>query len=239
LKNYPQVVTLKDFVTLGPELLVSIMKVQQSPDLLQNNTLLPIPDATLVEDLTSLYRDMDFTDFTLVVDKEEMSTHMCLLAARCQYFSATFRSNMKEMESRKLQITVADFIPTVSSFESFLNFLYTDSVQMPVQNAVYVIPMTEFYGLSNKKLQLHCVKNIEYNFSPQNLLACLEAADHCNLITLKQQFLHEIVKSYVEVMESEYLVSLDRPLLIDIMRMVALDQKKKQLMEQRKQDKKD
>jgi hypothetical protein len=116
-------------------------------------------------------------------------------------------------------------VPPKSALDSFLQFLYCDNTEMPVPDAVYLLPMSDFFGLSNKKLREHCVRIIEQGLSPSNLLECLESADAINSLDLKEMFLAEIVSKFTEVMESKYIDQLDKKLLVEILRSLAAYQK--------------
>jgi hypothetical protein len=267
LKNYAQIVVLPDFVTLSPQLLVNIMRLQQqsaislattttvssipgSPGSTSTTSSPPqqsqqppeplalsiVPTSTLIEDLSSLYADMDFADFLLILGEEKFPVHKCLLAARSEFFNLAFHSGMKETLTRQMTVDISSQsdsasptkkkAPTPQALRSFLSFIYTDNVEMSVVDAVYCIRLADFYQLSNNKLKSHCIRNIEQNIAPENLLEVLEAADNINSSLLRDLFLQEMVEHYVEVMEkSSYLEHLDKPLLISIMKAVAHQQK--------------
>ena len=45
----------------------------------------------------------EFCDFTLVLEDSQILTHTSILAARCSYFEAMFRSMMPEHNSAKVK----------------------------------------------------------------------------------------------------------------------------------------
>jgi hypothetical protein len=74
--------------------------------------------------------ELDFSDFTLTIlgeneKKISFQAHGFILAARSPYFSANFRSGMKEVETREIILRVGDFSPSKGTVEKFLEFLYT------------------------------------------------------------------------------------------------------------------
>ena len=98
---------------------------------------------------------------------------------------------------------------------------------MAVEDSVYLLPFSDFYRLTTPKLRFHCIRNIEQNIAPKNLLQAYEAADAIGSPDLKKTFLHEIVTKYLEVMEFNYIEHLDKKLLLEILRGLADHQRQK------------
>jgi len=221
-KNYNSVLILEEVATLAPQLLVGIMRMQQQVDVL-SPLLEDVPASTYYDDFCTLYTDMDFSDFILVVRGEQISAHICMLAARSEYFNQMFKT--KEVTNGRLEIKIKEMQPPKSAIDSFLKFIYYDNNDFDVENAVYQLPFSEFFCLSNKKLMEYCIKRIELNLEPKNLLQSLEAADSICFSKLKKQFLSEIVSHFVVVMESEYIEKMSNSLLVEILRALAVHQK--------------
>jgi len=225
LKNYGPVLGLEEVSTLSPQLLVSIMRMQHQTDS-SVPVLDDVPASSFVEDFTNLFKDMDFGDFTLITRSEEMPAHICMLGARSEYFRALFRSGMKEVEKCSMQVQLDELQPPRPVMESFLQFLYYDHTEMPVEHSVYLLPFSDFFGLSNSKLKSHCLKNIENHLEPSNVLQSLEAADAIKCVELKVIFLEEIVSNLPAVMQSKYVEKLSHGLLVEILKAVAASQSK-------------
>merc|ERR1712224_509112 len=63
---------------------------------------------------------------TLVIDGHRLKAHSAILAARSEVFDRELNSNMRESHSRVIEIKDAD----TASFELFLEFLYTDDLNL-------------------------------------------------------------------------------------------------------------
>lgn len=175
------------------------MKMHQlNPTGIQVPPLPDVPDSKLVEDLIELHTEKTFSDFTLTVQNQSYKTHTCILGARSEYFF-NFDFNL---ETRTAAISMNGITPTPSAFDSFLKYLYTDSCDMSVDNAVYCITMNEFYKLTNARLKTECEKTIETKLSNSNALIALDAAERCKNQKLQENFVQFIVSSYAEIVRS-------------------------------------
>jgi len=147
-----------------------------------------------------------------------------ILAARSRYFNSRFSSGMRESQSESLCIldlptvtSVGTFQPPESAIKQFLSFLYTDNVTASVSNAVFLLPMSDFYGLGNDKLKQICIKSIEFDLNEISVTVALQAAESIQCTQLKKLFLQEIVNKYfVTVSDSKFMKPLSKNLLIEI-----------------------
>ena len=135
---------------------------------------------------------------------------------------------MKENDDNQISIKVGEIVPPIDVFHSFLKFIYYDNVEFSVENSVYLLAFSDFYGLSNNKLQAHCLHIIETELNPKNLLQSYEASNVIQYEELKSTFLNEIIDNFVVVMEQKYVNQLSQPLLLEILKGLAARQKNKQ-----------
>jgi len=115
--------------------------------------------------------------------------HMSILAARCAYFEAYFRSflpkDRKIMASFHifnesqisvgltdcfvLKMTIGDTIPPRQACMSLLRYIYYDDVSMPPQEALYLFSASHYFQFSNLRLHVFCKQNLEANVSKENV----------------------------------------------------------------------
>ncbi len=93
--NYNAIVMSKEFETLDQPLMVEIIRRRQIPHV--RNVVEPQFDGTgtnLEQDMELFLRSIgrEFCDVTLVLDGTAIPAHKAILAARCSYFEAMFRS---------------------------------------------------------------------------------------------------------------------------------------------------
>ncbi|RXG67104.1 hypothetical protein Avbf_01684 [Armadillidium vulgare] len=97
--NYNRVVMSKEFENIDKSLMVEMIRRKQVPP--ARTTQLE-PEIEYLFGIT-LQQDMErflkvegkpFSDITILLDEEEIKAHKAVLAARCSYFEAMFRSFM-------------------------------------------------------------------------------------------------------------------------------------------------
>jgi len=116
----------------------------------------------------------EFSDITLMLDGTPIYAHKAILAARCSYFEAMFRSFNPQDKTAKIQI--GEMVPSYQSFQSLLRFIYFGDPFMPPEDALYLISAPYFYGFTNNRLQAFCKQNLEINVTFENVVQLLEAS---------------------------------------------------------------
>ena len=86
--------------------------------------------------INTLRKNKKLCDVVLVVDKKEFHAHRIVLAACSDYFCAMFTSDMAESQNSEvtLQGLSADIM------EVLLDFIYTESVKVSVENVQALLP---------------------------------------------------------------------------------------------------
>jgi hypothetical protein len=76
------------------------------------------------------------SDILIMLDEggTPIPAHRCILAARCAYFEAFFRSFMPK--ERKITMLIGDTIPPRQACMSLLHYIYYDEVAMPPEDAL-------------------------------------------------------------------------------------------------------
>lgn len=96
-ENFNEIVMANEFVQLDKPLMVEIIRKRVNPgrvnDLVRISRL---TGTTLENDMAAFLRNggKDFCDINLVLDDQIIPAHKSILAARCSYFQAMFRSFM-------------------------------------------------------------------------------------------------------------------------------------------------
>lgn len=224
--NYRKVIMSSAFESLDRALMVQIIRKQQfrsrptSPDPHASDShALP---SSLQDDLRDfLLTDVGrpFTDICLKVGTEAVPAHKAILAARCSYFEALFRSFMPE--NHEVEITFGKNVPTLQAFTSLLKFIYFGEVRMPPEDSLYIFSAPNFFGFSNSCLHSHCKSSLEKDVNEENVLKMLEAADDINLQLVKRHCLRMISKEFPTIVRQPYFRNLPRELLLDILDVLA------------------
>ncbi|ROT65463.1 putative lztr-1 [Penaeus vannamei] len=178
---------------------------------------------TLEQDMEQLLKSVgqEFCDITLMLAGTPIRAHKAVLAARCSYFEAMFRSFMPE--NSIVQIAIGETIPSQQSFDSLLRYIYYGDVDMPPEDSLYLFSAPYFYGFTNNRLQAFCKQNLEMNVTFENVIQILEAADRIQAIDMKKYALNLIVHHFPKVAQLPKMKCLSRDLLLDILEALAED----------------
>lgn len=222
--NYNQIVMSKEFETIAQPLMVEIIRRRQMPvvrPLMEPH--FDTPGTTLEQDMELFLRSTgkDFCDIILLLDGHPIPAHKAILAARCSYFEAMFRSFMPD--NNTVTIAIGEMIPSMQSFNTLLRYIYYGDVTMPPEDSLYLFSAPYFYGFSNNRLQAFCKQNLEMNVTFENVIQILEAADRIQAIDMKKYALNLIVHHFPKVARLPRFHLLSRALLLDILEALADD----------------
>ncbi|XP_026473112.1 leucine-zipper-like transcriptional regulator 1 [Ctenocephalides felis] len=221
--NFTQIVMSKEFDTLYQPLMVEIIRRKQMPqarNLPEMQYDISI-GTTLEQDMALFLKSVgnEFCDIVLELDGSAIPAHKSVLAARCTYFEAMFRSFMPS--DNRVNIQIGDISPSRESFESLLRYIYYGDTKMPPEDSLYLFQAPFFYGFTNNRLQAFCKQNLENNVTSDNVLQILEAADKMQAIDIKKYALRMIMNDFPTVARQGKMSSLTKELLIDILRALA------------------
>ncbi|KAB7501181.1 Leucine-zipper-like transcriptional regulator 1 [Armadillidium nasatum] len=229
--NYNRVVMSKEFENIDKSLMVEMIRRKQVPPT-RTTQLEPEIESLGIKHVLfkgiTLQQDMErflkvegkpFSDITILLDKEEIKAHKAVLAARCSYFEAMFRSFMPK--DNQVQITIGDIIPSRQSVDSLLRYIYYGEVEMPPEDSLYLFSAPHFFGFTNNRLQAFCKQNLEMNVKIENVIQILEAADRIQAIDMKKYALSLIVRDFPKVAQMPQMKQLSRNLLLDILEALA------------------
>lgn len=224
--SYRQVVMSSSFESLDSHLMVAIVRRHQtpsrptSPDTAHSRHL--EPPATIQDDLKAFLKSTagrQFSDVVLCVGEEVVHAHQAILAARCTYFEAMFRSFMPP--GRTVQVTFGKHSPSIPAFHSLLAHVYHGSIQLPPEDALYVYSAPNFFGFHSNRLHDHCQFITENSVCVDNVLPILEVASDIGLQAVKRHCLMLISEHYSTVNQLPHFRSLSRGLLLDILDILA------------------
>ncbi|XP_012223747.1 leucine-zipper-like transcriptional regulator 1 isoform X2 [Linepithema humile] len=221
--NYNVIVMSQEFETLDQPLMVEIIRRRQMP---QARTFTKyeyesVTGTSLEQDMQAFLKSSgrEFCDITLILDGIPIPAHKAILAARCSYFEAMFRSFMPE--NNMVNIQIGEMIPSSESFHSLLRYIYYADVSMPPEDSLYLFTAPVFYGFTNNRLQAFCKQNLEMNVTFENVIQILEAADRMQATDMKKYALNLIVHHFSKVARLPSLKQLSRELLLDILEALA------------------
>ena len=224
--NFRKVIMSSAFETLDRELMVQIIRRQQfrsrptSPDPhTDEDVSVPSSLRDNLSDFLQSESGRPFTDVALKVGSEVVLAHKPVLAARCAYFEALFRSFMPG--NHKVEITFGKDVPSLEAFLSLLRYIYCGHVRMPPEDSLYIFSAPNFFGFSNSRLHSNCKASLEKDVCVDNVLTMLEAANAINMEVMKKHCLEMIATNFPAIVQQAYFRNLKRELLLNILDVLA------------------
>ncbi len=104
--------------------------------------------STLVSDLKKFVNNELLSDITFIVEGEKVYAHK-LLCTRCPYFHNMLTGEY--MESKAAEIIIEDV--KYSTFIQFMEFLYTDTLQIVIPEAIDLFQIADRYSMDRLKSQ--------------------------------------------------------------------------------------
>lgn len=219
---YYDIVMSTEFASLDKPLIVEIIRRKLNPSKqIVDNKFDKSIGTTLESDMAVFLKSTgkEFCDINLVLESNIIPAHKAILAARCAYFQAMFRSF--NPADNIVNIQIGEVRPSLESFNSLLRYIYYGETKMPVPDALYLFQAPCFYGFTNNRLQAFCKNNLENNINYENVLKILEASDKMNVPDIKSYALKLIVHDFSLVVRSPKMKLLSRELLLDIINSMA------------------
>ena len=143
------------------------------------------------------YSSKDFSDVKIVCGEEVFDCHQVVLAARSPVFRAMFQSNMKEAQSRKVE--VLDVVPEV--FSELLSFIYTGMIPKLEMFAEELLAAANKYQLD--QLKEICVNHLCSIIDVKNCLHYLVIGDIYQAEQLKVSSLQYLDRHKARIFKSK------------------------------------
>ncbi|KAM9783953.1 RCC1 and BTB domain-containing protein 1-like isoform 3-T3 [Syngnathus typhle] len=120
---------------------------------------------TVTEALKNEFDSPETADLKFIVEGKCIHVHKAVLKIRCEHFRSMFRSPW--VESHQEVIEISQFSYTI--YRSFLQFLYTDTVDLPPEDAIGLLDLATSYCES--RLKHLCQQIIKGGITIQNAFA--------------------------------------------------------------------
>ncbi|KAM9783753.1 RCC1 and BTB domain-containing protein 1-like [Syngnathus typhle] len=131
----------------------------------EHDDSLPVAEA-----LKNEFDSPETADFKFIVEGKCIHVHKAVLKIRCEHFRSMFRSPW--VESHQEVIEISQFSYTI--YHSFLQFLYTDTVDLPPEDAIGLLDLATTYHES--RLKHLCQQIVKGGITIQNAFALFLSA---------------------------------------------------------------
>ncbi len=222
--NYQKVIMSESFEKLDRSLIIQIVRRQQlrsrptSPEPETISVIVPSLQDDLKKFLESDYGH-PFADMFLCVEKEKILAHKAILASRCSFFQALFRSFMPP--NYQVEISFGKTVPTLQAFNSLLKYIYSGEHDMATEDALYIFSAPNFFGFSNLQLHAHCKVLLEQNISLVNVVSLLKASDLIEMKEMKDQCLALMTRHFPSLVPQPEFRDLKKELLLEVLETLA------------------
>uniref|UniRef100_A0A8C6UJ48 Regulator of chromosome condensation (RCC1) and BTB (POZ) domain containing protein 1 n=1 Tax=Neogobius melanostomus TaxID=47308 RepID=A0A8C6UJ48_9GOBI len=125
---------------------------------------------TVAEALRKEFDSPETCDLRFSVDGKCIHVHKAVLKIRCEHFRSMFRSQWTEDQQEVIEIGQFSF----PVYKSFLQFLYTDTVDLPPEDAIGLLDLATSY--CENRLKRLCQQIIKRGITVDNAFTLLSAA---------------------------------------------------------------
>ncbi|XP_067438721.1 RCC1 and BTB domain-containing protein 1 isoform X1 [Thunnus thynnus] len=125
---------------------------------------------TVSEALRKEFDSPETADLKFSVDGKCIHVHKAVLKIRCEHFRSMFRSQWTEDQQDVIEIGQFSY----PVYRSFLQFLYTDTVDLPPEDAIGLLDLATSY--CENRLKRLCQQIIKRGITVENAFTLLSAA---------------------------------------------------------------
>lgn len=166
----------------------------------------------LLKSINRLRKERKLCDITLKVGEKEFFAHRVILSACSDYFCAMFTGNMEESHKSVVELHGLDS----DTMEFILDFVYTETIQVSVENVQALLPAACLLQLTG--VQKACCDFLEEQLDPSNCLGIKAFAETHGCEELRKAAEKYILKHFVELVDSEEFLQLDNEDLVSLIK---------------------
>jgi len=167
-------------------------------------------------DLTNLQRtikhflqEAPYSDISFEVESQVIPAHKWWLSKKSKYFANMFSSGMIEAQASKIIITDM----TATAFRAFLEFLYSDHVELNENLALELLQQADKYSVAD--LKTVCEASLAANITPENFVKVGQAAELVEAVSLRQAVVSYIGRNMRKLKERKDFEEISDGLLRD------------------------
>lgn len=151
-----------------------------------------VPAGSLFSDLRGFVNESRMSDVTFLVEGKVVHAHR-LLCMRCPYFRAVFETTTDE--------TIAIGSVSHNVFLAFLEYLYTDEVEITLDIAMDLFTAADTFGV--ERLKRLCEKKIHGSITVDSVATILQAANAHATHSLRQSCMDFILHNFDAVSKTQ------------------------------------
>ncbi|NP_001017352.2 RCC1 and BTB domain-containing protein 1 [Xenopus tropicalis] len=164
---------------------------------------------TVAESLKKEFDSEETSDLKFRVDGKDIYVHKAVLKIRCEHFRTMFQSHWNENSKDMIEIDQFSY----AVYRAFLEYLYTDNVDLPPEDAIGLLDLATSYCENRlKKLCQHIIKR---GITVDNAFLLLSAAVRYEAEDLEDFCFRFCVNHLTDVTQTDAFWQMDGMLLKD------------------------
>ncbi|XP_059161859.1 RCC1 and BTB domain-containing protein 1-like [Physella acuta] len=129
-----------------------------------------IKGSRIADAVADAFDNQEASDIKFVVEGKEIHVHKAILKLRCEHFRSMFQSCWDEGSKESIEITQYPYVV----YKAFLKYLYTDDVDLPPDEAIGLLDLSNAY--CEELLKKKCEAIIRQGISVDNVAMLYAAA---------------------------------------------------------------
>uniref|UniRef100_A0A8C1NU74 Regulator of chromosome condensation (RCC1) and BTB (POZ) domain containing protein 2 n=1 Tax=Cyprinus carpio TaxID=7962 RepID=A0A8C1NU74_CYPCA len=158
---------------------------------------------TVAQSLKREFDSPEISDLRFLVDGKCIHVHKALLKIRCEHF----RALLNETDEETIEIHQFSFLV----YRAFLEYLYTDTINLPPEDAIGLLDLSTYYRES--RLKRLCQETIKRGITEENAITLLSAAVKYEAQDLEEFCFKFCVNHLTAVTQTQAFAEMDHDLL--------------------------
>uniref|UniRef100_A0A8C6URZ7 Regulator of chromosome condensation (RCC1) and BTB (POZ) domain containing protein 2 n=2 Tax=Neogobius melanostomus TaxID=47308 RepID=A0A8C6URZ7_9GOBI len=158
---------------------------------------------TVAQSLKKEFDSPEISDLKFLVDGKCIHVHKALLKIRCEHF----RALLNETDEDAIEIHQFSYLV----YRAFLEYLYTDTISLPPEDAIGLLDLATFYR--EMRLKRLCQETIKRGISEENAITLLSAAVKYEARDLEEFCFKFCVNHLTAVTQTQAFADMDHDLL--------------------------
>ncbi|XP_028275745.1 RCC1 and BTB domain-containing protein 2 [Parambassis ranga] len=158
---------------------------------------------TVAQSLKKEFDSPEISDLKFLVDGKCIHVHKALLKIRCEHF----RALLNETDEDSIEIHQFSYLV----YRAFLEYLYTDTINLPPEDAIGLLDLATFYR--ETRLKRLCQETIKRGISEENAITLLSAAVKYEARDLEEFCFKFCVNHLTAVTQTQAFADMDHDLL--------------------------
>uniref|UniRef100_A0A671UH64 RCC1 and BTB domain containing protein 2 n=1 Tax=Sparus aurata TaxID=8175 RepID=A0A671UH64_SPAAU len=158
---------------------------------------------TVAQSLKKEFDSPEISDLKFLVDGKCIHVHKALLKIRCEHF----RALLNETDEDNIEIHQFSYLV----YRAFLEYLYTDTINLPPEDAIGLLDLATFYR--ETRLKRLCQETIKRGISEENAITLLSAAVKYEARDLEEFCFKFCVNHLTAVTQTQAFADMDHDLL--------------------------